>query len=194
MFRAKESVYVKDTTFVADTGATSHIVYSTKYLTDITQINSEITMGNEDVFQCTKKGICGGFIKNKHGKDVPIVLQDVFHVPWLAVKLLSSIKCITKQGVQFSANNRNLFLSILGTQIKFDKEIQHGTGKLNPIEIKTLSCEAAYLILYFNKFHIILGHPHNVTLKETAKAKNIQLIGVHHRPCTHCAEANIRMK
>jgi hypothetical protein len=48
--------------------------------------------------------------------------------------------------------------------------------------------------LDFNKFHDILGHPHNVTLKETAKANNIQLTGVHHRPCTHCAEANIRMK
>jgi hypothetical protein len=46
----------------------------------------------------------------------------------------------------------------------------------------------------FNKFHNILGHPHNVTLKETAKAYNIQLTGVHQRPCTHCAEAKIRMK
>jgi hypothetical protein len=42
--------------------------------------------------------------------------------------------------------------------------------------------------------HDILGHPHNVTLKETAKANNLQLTGVHHRPCTHCAEANRRMK
>jgi hypothetical protein len=39
-----------------------------------------------------------------------------------------------------------------------------------------------------------LGHPQNVTLKETAKANNIQLTGVHHRPCTHCAEAKIRIK
>jgi hypothetical protein len=43
-------------------------------------------------------------------------------------------------------------------------------------------------------FDDILGHPHNVTLEETAKANNIQLTGVHHRPCTHCAEAKIRMK
>jgi hypothetical protein len=85
-------------------------------------------------------------------------------------------------------------LSISGTQIKFDKEIQHGTGKLFAIDIKPLSCEAAYLVLDFNKFHDILGHPQNVTLKETAKANNIQLTGVHHRPCTHCAEAKNRMK
>jgi hypothetical protein len=70
---------------------------------------------------------------NTHGKDVPIVLQDVLHVPWLAVNLLSITKCITKQGVQFS---KKLFLSISGTQIKFNKEIQHGTGKLFAIDIK----------------------------------------------------------
>jgi hypothetical protein len=48
--------------------------------------------------------------------------------------------------------------------------------------------------LDFNKFHDILGHPHNVTLKEAAKSNNIQLTGVHHRPLTRCAEAKIKMK
>jgi hypothetical protein len=40
----------------------------------------------------------------------------------------------------------------------------------------------------------MMGHPHNAVLKETAKANKIQLTGVHHRPCTHCTEAKIRMK
>jgi hypothetical protein len=52
---------------------------------------------------------------------------------------------------------------MFGTQIKFDKEIKHGTGKLFAIEIKPHSCEAAYQIMDFDKFHNILGHPHNVT-------------------------------
>jgi hypothetical protein len=39
-----------------------------------------------------------------------------------------------------------------------------------------------------------MGHPLNVTLKKTARANNIQLTGVNNRPCTHCAEAKIRMK
>jgi hypothetical protein len=85
-------------------------------------------------------------------------------------------------------------LSISGTQIKLDKEVQHGTGKIFAIDIKPSSCEAEYLVLDFNKFHDILGHPHNVTLKETAKANSIQLTGVQHIPCTHYAEAKIRMK
>jgi hypothetical protein len=70
-------------------------------------------------------------------------------------------------------------LNIFGTQIKLSTELQHGSGKLFAIDIKTQSCEAAYLILDFSKFHIILGHPHNVTLKETAQANNIPLKGIH---------------
>jgi hypothetical protein len=75
-----------------------------------------------------------------------------------------------------------------------DKEIQHGTEKLFAIDIKPHSCEAAYLIMDFEKVRNILGHTHNVNLKETAKASNIQLTRVHHRPFTHCAKATIRMK
>jgi hypothetical protein len=116
MLRAIESGYVNDTTFVADTGATSHMVNSIKYLKDITPVTSEITMGNDDRFQCTEKGLYRGFFQNKHGIDVLIVLQEVLHVPWLAVNMLSNTKCITKHGVQFSSNNRYLFLSINGTQ------------------------------------------------------------------------------
>jgi hypothetical protein len=110
MLRAIESGYVNDTSFVADTGASSHRVNSTTYLTDITPVTSEIAMRNDDRFQCTEKGIYRGFFKNKHGMNVPIVIQDVLNVPWLAVNLLSITKCISKQGVQFSANNRNLIL------------------------------------------------------------------------------------
>jgi hypothetical protein len=48
--RAVESGYVNDVTFVADKGATSHMVNLTKYLADITPISSDITLGNDDLF------------------------------------------------------------------------------------------------------------------------------------------------
>jgi hypothetical protein len=44
MVRAIESGYVNDTTFVADTGAITPMVNSTKYLTHIMPINSETTL------------------------------------------------------------------------------------------------------------------------------------------------------
>jgi hypothetical protein len=45
----------------------------------------------------------------------------------------------------------------------------------------------------FDKLRSVMGHPHNVTLKDTAKANNIQLTGVHHSLCSHCGKAKIRM-
>jgi hypothetical protein len=78
---------------------------------------------------------------------------------------------VSSKFVQFSANNRNLLLSKRGTQIKLDKERQHGTGKLFAIDIQPLSCEAAYLVLDFNKLHDIMGHPHNVTLEKNSQSK-----------------------
>jgi hypothetical protein len=39
-----------------------------------------------------------------------------------------------------------------------------------------------------------MGHPNNRVLKETEKFNIIQIRGVHHRPCEHCAQAKIRMK
>jgi hypothetical protein len=103
--RSREAGYVNDTTFVADTGATSHMVKSKKCLTDITQITSEKIMGNEEQLKCTENVIYRVYFKNKHGHDVPIILRDVLHVTWLSVNLLSITKCITTHGVQFTTNN-----------------------------------------------------------------------------------------
>jgi hypothetical protein len=40
----------------------------------------------------------------------------------------------------------------------------------------------------------LMGHPNNAVLKETSKFHNIQLIGVHHRPCPRCAKVKNHMK
>jgi hypothetical protein len=77
---------------VADTGATSHILNTKKYLTDTMQISGEITMGTEEKFQCTEKGTYRGIFKNKYGEDLPDVLQKVLYVPMLAEISLSITK------------------------------------------------------------------------------------------------------
>jgi hypothetical protein len=110
MVRENESGFVNDTTFVVNTGATSHMVNSKKYLTDILQITSEITTGNEEQFQCTNKGIYKEYFKNKHGKDITIILTDVL---WLSVNLFSITKCITKHGVKFTADKQKLIFEYI---------------------------------------------------------------------------------
>jgi hypothetical protein len=152
-------------------------------------------VGSEQLVPCTEKGTYRSFLKNRfREKNIPICLQDVIYVLNLTFNLLSITKCISKHGVQFTAKNSRLFLNIKGTQVKFEKELMHGSGKLYAADIIPSNGEAAYLIMDFDKLHIVMGHPHNVTLKDTAKANNIQLTGVHHNPCSHCAKAKTRMK
>jgi hypothetical protein len=44
--RAKEEGYINDTTFIADTGASSHMVCSKKYLIDLQTTKTEIFVGS----------------------------------------------------------------------------------------------------------------------------------------------------
>jgi hypothetical protein len=94
-------------------------------------------------------------------------------------------------------------LSFEGKHYKFDKELIHVNGKFYAADIKPIlkqypmkqvSPEVANFAMNFDKFHSLMGHPNNAVLKETAKAHNIQLTDIHHRPCQHCAQAKIRMK
>jgi hypothetical protein len=54
--------------------------------------------------------------------------------------------------------------------------------------------EGAFAIINLDKFHSMMGHPHNAVLKETAQANMIKISLDHHCPCTHCTEAKVRMK
>jgi hypothetical protein len=49
ILRAKEDGFINDTTFIADTGASSHMVYSKKHLTDIQPTRSELFVGSEQL-------------------------------------------------------------------------------------------------------------------------------------------------
>jgi hypothetical protein len=146
IMRAKEEGYINDMTFIADTGTSSHMVHTKKYLTGIQSINSEVTMRSEQMVPCTEKGTYRGFLKNKFGKHIPICLQNVCYVTQLTANLLSITRCTSQHGVYFTAKNNRMYLNIKGQQIKFEKELMHGSGKLYATDIIPLSNEAAYLI------------------------------------------------
>jgi hypothetical protein len=79
----------------------------------------------------------------------------------------------------------------------------HENGKLYAADIfpighqkrlQQLSPETAKLVMTFDNFHSIMGHPNNAVLKETAKVHSTPLTDILHRPCQHCCKAKIRMK
>jgi hypothetical protein len=52
---AIEDGYVSDQIFIADTGASSHMVYSKRYRTNIQEMDTKVTAGNNITMQCTLK-------------------------------------------------------------------------------------------------------------------------------------------
>jgi hypothetical protein len=83
---------------------------------------------------------------------------------------------------------------VKGVRIYFEKQLAYGTGTLYASDITPKATqkvtayaitEGAFAIINTDKFHSMMGHPHNAVLKEIAQANKSQLTGVHHRPCTH---------
>jgi hypothetical protein len=53
---AIEDGYVSDQTFIADTGTSSHMLYSKRYLTNIQEVDTKVTAGINMTMQLTLKG------------------------------------------------------------------------------------------------------------------------------------------
>jgi hypothetical protein len=75
-----------------------------------------------------------------------------------------------------------LVLLVQDVRIEFEKQLEYGTGTLYASDtIRTVHkqetaydiSEGSLAIINFDKFHSMMGHPHNGVLKETAKANKI---------------------
>jgi hypothetical protein len=73
--KAIEAGYVSDQTFIADTGASSHMVYSKRYLTDIQEVDTKVTAGNNMTMKFTSKGDYVGYLQSE-GRQVRVTLED----------------------------------------------------------------------------------------------------------------------
>jgi hypothetical protein len=99
--------YVNDQTFIADTGASSHMVYSKYYLTNIQEIDTRVTAGNNMTMQCTLKGHYVGYLQSE-GRQVWFNLKDFLYVPGFNVKLLSVTQYLRYPRVTFRGDSEGL--------------------------------------------------------------------------------------
>jgi hypothetical protein len=105
--KAIEDGYVSDQTFIADAGASSHMVYSMRYLTNIQEVYTKVTAGNNITMQCTLKGNYVGYLQSE-GRQVRETLKDALCVPGLNVYLLSVTQCLKYPGVTFDGDSEGL--------------------------------------------------------------------------------------
>jgi hypothetical protein len=77
--KAIEDGYVSDQTFIDDTGASSHMVYSKRYLTKIQEVDTKVTAGNNMTMKYNLKGDYVGYLQSE-GRQVRVTLKDVLYV------------------------------------------------------------------------------------------------------------------
>jgi Reverse transcriptase (RNA-dependent DNA polymerase) len=192
---AQSSGILQDVTFIADSGASSHMVYSDLHLFDIEPIDTMVTVGNNSSMPCTSKGTYRGVSTNPDGSTVLITLYDVLYVPQLKVNLLSITKCMSNPSVTLFGSSTSLALQFGQHTLIFGKELLHGSGKLYATDIvPNPPSETTHLTLTYNAYHSMLGNPNSHVVCHTAKHHNVTLTNIHNRPCRHCLEAKLRMK
>ncbi|TAF30165.1 MAG: hypothetical protein EAZ68_23195, partial [Oscillatoriales cyanobacterium] len=194
---------VNANTFIADSGATCHMVNSIEGMIDYVEFATEIKVGNESTMLSTHKGTFKGVIMQGH-EMIDISLADVLVVPDLWVNLLSLTKVISNSKTRLSSDEKGILkITYHKKDIYFDKQIKNGSGYLLGVDItpntsynnsnETCNIANDEKSIDINKFHDLLGHANYEVVRTTAKHLHILLSGKE-RVCEHCAMSKIRKK
>ena len=187
-------------TFIADSGATSHMRCSTKGMVDLEEWKVEVKVGNSNKMMSALKGTFKGLLIQQDGSTMEISLRDVLYVPDLWVNLLSLTKAIQHPNVSISSKGALITLNAGDNQIIFDKEIINGSGRLLGVDIvPRITTEFAAitapadLTKTYDYMHSVLGHPGEVRVKATATRLGYKLKGEVHT-CENCAIGKSKQK
>jgi hypothetical protein len=176
---------ISELTWIADTGASSHMTNSLDGMFDLQKCNTEIKLGNGKSMKALKQGKYRGIIKQDNGKSITLTLQEVKYVPELWTNLLSLTKVI-QNGAEIRSKDKALMMVKGNHEIIFNHRYKAGDGFTLGIEMVPIrkqfgqACAATNekrKTMNIEDFHRLLGHPGEEKTKETAKWMNIELKG-----------------
>ena len=181
-------------TFIFDSGATSHMRFSKDGMIDLKPWKVPIKIGNStDIYSEMIGTYKGWVLQPGTNKSFPITLEEVLYIPDLYINLFSMTKVLTNPNVDLMKCNDTVALLIHKFQpLLFNKTIHVGKGRLLGVDIPPL-LDNAHSAVDYSELHDRLGHPHDATLKATAKKLGLKYVG-NAKPCTQCAEAKLRVK
>jgi hypothetical protein len=163
--KERDTGFLTDYTFIADTGDSSPMVHIKKYLTNIEKVDTYVTAWTDDFMQCKEKETFRDYMVNQGGRRILVCLQDVLYVPELKVNLLSITTEIEMPSVSFKASSENFAIYLNGKEIKFLKHLEHGSGRLYATDIIPQNKEAVLNYgIWQNKQ--CFGTPSNAILKK----------------------------
>jgi len=185
--------------FIADSGASCHMIGRLDGMSDLIDIDESITVGNGQKIKATKMGTMSGMVKMPDGKIRKVSLRNCKYVPQLAPFNLFSITHALSHGFNLGNDKENIFIQKGDFKLVFDQRIETKTGyvvgtKIIPnnehTELATPTISDTNPV-DVNEFHELLGHPSESKMRFIAKYYGVKLTGKF-KVCTHCAEAKAR--
>jgi hypothetical protein len=183
-------------TYLADTGASSHMGPGDTGMFDIKENKSSIKIGDGKGLPVQKVGKRKGIIiKQANGSEIQITMKHYKQVPDLWVNLFSVTSALA-DGWKLGNDKKVITLTKGDTTIRFDKLFPSGDGYVCGVDIAPIMDTAAVSLadgatIYINDFHKIFNHASEETLKYTAQAHGIKLKG-NLKPCFACKMANTK--
>ena len=168
-------------TFLADSGASSHMGHCDAGMFDFQEKTCGIKVGDGNVHAVTKIGKKSGILVQADGTQTNVVLENYKHVPGLWVNLFSVTQALTS-GWNLKSDGQIIMLVKGQDTINYDRILKTGDGFVCGVDIIP-QIEAATPTLSegstidINELHCTLNHCGEDTLNLTTKAHGLILKG-----------------
>jgi transposase InsO family protein len=198
--KQKESAYkVHANTWLADSGASTHMGHCDQGMFDVEFDSTPVKIGDGKYLKGTRVGKKRCTVVQKDGSTLDVVLTGYKHVPSLWVNLFSIPRAL-EGGFNIGNKGKTIFIFKDQMKIEFDRTITTGKGSVMAVDMmpRVEHANPAASIdqgsrMEINKFHKLVGHPSEETLRNTAKFYGLQLVGKV-QVCEDCKVANARQK
>ena len=97
---ANGSGMINKHTWIADSGASSHLTNDPDGLYDVKPVDTEIRLGDDHAVKAEKKGKLKVLVKQADGSTIAFVLEDVKYVPKLGYNFFSLTKVVHDKGFE----------------------------------------------------------------------------------------------
>ena len=186
----------KENTWVADSGATTHMCNSLEGMYDLEDSNLTISVGDGRSMSTVKVGKFKGSITDSEGKTTTVTLTNVSYVPELMVNLVS-LTAVMEKGCSVSGSKEGIEIRKGQWSMNFDTKFGTPHGHVfGTTIVPQRETEMAFIATKPNKnymeVHQLLGHPGREKLLGTCKRLQWNLSQADAHACEDCLVAKAR--
>ena len=182
-------------TWIADSGASTHMCNDLSAMINLKETNQSISIGDGTKITATKIGTVRGEFTKANGDKTLILLTNVSYVPDLLVNLFSLTSAMekdftiigSKQGIEIKKGKSSMLF-----HEKFGTAKGHIFGTtISPVSALALVSNTK-IQKTFEEAHQVLGHPEKKLIQGTSNRLGWKLMGEDMTACEECLIAKAR--